>query len=95
MSLSPEELRQVAHLARLQLGPDELPRFQSGLNAILSMIDQMQQTPTAAIIPMAHPFDLAQPLRPDCVTETDLRPLVMALAPATQEGLYLVPKVIE
>ena len=99
MSLSDDQVRRIARLARLDLAPAEVQPVVDRLNRILGLIEQMSALDTAGIEPMAHPLDGALPqgqrLRPDQVTAPDQREAYQALAPATQEGLYLVPKVIE
>lgn len=95
MSLSLEEVRRIAMLARIEVTDAEIPSVQQKLNGILGMIAEMQSVDTAGIEPMSHALDLAQRLRPDTVTETDRRAAFQAVAPETEAGLYLVPKVIE
>ena len=95
MSLSPEQVRQVAHLARLQLPADKLESYARQLSNILEMVGQLAAAKTEGVTPMAHPLDMVQRLRPDAVTETDRREAFQAIAPAVEDGLYLVPKVIE
>lgn len=95
MSLNPEEVRRIARLARLELSPDETGRTRDQLNGILAFIEQLQAVDTSDIAPMAHAMDIAQRLRTDAVSEPDRRDAFQALAPETEAGLYLVPKVIE
>ena len=95
MSLSLDEVRHIAKLARLELAPGELEATQAKLNGIFSLIEEMQAVNTDGVEPMSHPQELAQRLRPDVVTETDHRAAFQAVAPQTEAGLYLVPKVIE
>jgi aspartyl-tRNA(Asn)/glutamyl-tRNA(Gln) amidotransferase subunit C len=95
MSLSPEQVRQVAHLARLQLPPEKLEHYARQLSNILQMVDQLGAAKTEGVTPMAHPLDMVQRLRPDAVSEPDRREAFQAIAPAVEDGLYLVPKVIE
>ncbi|MEC9408686.1 MAG: Asp-tRNA(Asn)/Glu-tRNA(Gln) amidotransferase subunit GatC [Abyssibacter sp.] len=95
MSLTEDQLRTVAHLARLELDEADVERYSSNLNDILAMVDQLNQADTTDVSPMAHPLDMVQRLRPDAVSETDLRERFQALAPATERGLYRVPRVIE
>ena len=95
MSLSLDEVRHIAKLARLELAPGELEATQAKLNGIFSLIEEMQAVDTDGVEPMSHPQELAQRLRPDAVTETDHRAAFQAVAPQTEAGLYLVPKVIE
>lgn len=95
MSLTPEQVKQVAQLARLDIKPDQLPHYARQLSNILDMVGQLAGAQTDAVSPMAHPLDMVQRLRPDEVTEGDRRAIYQAQAPAVQGGLYLVPKVIE
>ncbi|MDF3030391.1 MAG: gatC [Moraxellaceae bacterium] len=95
MTLTADDVGKIAHLARLQLSAEEEGRVTDRLNDILHLIDQLQAADTAGVEPMAHPMDATQPLREDTVTETDRRDAYQAIAPATEAGLYLVPKVIE
>ena len=93
--LSPEEVRRIARLARIELADGEVDHLRSELNGILAMVDAMQAVDTAGIEPMAHAQDMRQRMRADVVTERDQRDLYQSVAPATEDGLYLVPKVIE
>lgn len=95
MSLSPEQIRQVAHLARLELKPEKVAPYAQQLSSILAMVDQLSAAQTDSVKEMAHPLDMSQRLRPDAVTAPDRREVFQAHAPAVQDGLYLVPKVIE
>ena len=95
MSLSLEEVRRIAMLARIEVTDAEIPSVQEKLNGILGMIAEMQSVDTSGIAPMSHALDLAQRLRPDVVTESDRRAAFQAVAPEVENGLYLVPKVIE
>jgi aspartyl-tRNA(Asn)/glutamyl-tRNA(Gln) amidotransferase subunit C len=95
MSLNPEEVRRIARLARLDVSPQEAENTRDQLNGILAFIAQLQAVDTAGVAPMAHATDVVQRLRPDVVTETNRRADFQAVAPETEAGLYLVPKVIE
>ncbi|MDH4094055.1 MAG: Asp-tRNA(Asn)/Glu-tRNA(Gln) amidotransferase subunit GatC [Betaproteobacteria bacterium] len=95
MSLTRDQIRRVAQLARIALPAQEADVVLERLNRVLSMIDQLQAVDTEGIEPMSHALDVVQPLRPDAVTETDQRAALQAGAPAVEDGLYLVPKVIE
>lgn len=95
MALTAAEVAKIAHLARLQLTPEEEGRVTDRLNDILGLIDKLQAADTTGIEPMAHPVDATQSLREDLVTESNHRDEWQAIAPATEAGLYLVPKVIE
>ena len=95
MSLSLDEVRHIAKLARLELAAGELEATQAKLNGIFSLIEEMQAVDTDGVEPMSHPQEFAQRLREDRVTEADRRAAFQAVAPQTEAGLYLVPKVIE
>ena len=82
-------------MARLGLNDADLPRTTEALNSILGLIDQMQAVDTTGIEPLAHPLEASQRLRADVVTETNHREAYQSIAPAVENGLYLVPKVIE
>ena len=95
MSLDASEVEKIAHLARLKIDAEDVPEYAKNLSNILDLVEQMNAVDTSGVEPMAHPQDLAQRLRVDEVTETDQREQFQACAPATEDGLYLVPKVIE
>ena len=95
MTLSADEVRHIAKLARLELTEGDLAATQAKLNGIFGLIEEMQAVNTDGVEPMSHPQELAQRLRDDAVSETDRRAAYQAIAPQTEAGLYLVPKVIE
>ncbi|MFC5301951.1 Asp-tRNA(Asn)/Glu-tRNA(Gln) amidotransferase subunit GatC [Azospira restricta] len=95
MSLTLEQVRRVAHLARLDISETEAETTLGHLNGIFTLIEAMQAVDTKGIEPMAHAQDVAQRLRDDRVTEENRRAAYQAVAPETEAGLYLVPKVIE
>lgn len=96
MSLTPEDVQKIGHLARLNLSPEDISLYAPQLVNILDFIAQMDQVDTSDIEPMAHPFlNASQRLRPDVVTETNSREIFQEIAPQVEAGLYLVPKVIE
>ncbi|MBL8484412.1 MAG: Asp-tRNA(Asn)/Glu-tRNA(Gln) amidotransferase subunit GatC [Rhodocyclaceae bacterium] len=95
MSLNLEQVFRAARLARLAISDAEAERTAAQLNNIFALIEQMQAVDTTGVEPMSHAVDLAQRLRPDAVTEADRRADFQAIAPETEAGLYLVPKVIE
>lgn len=95
MSLSLDDVKRIANLARIELGEDEVNTALAQLSSIFGLIQQMQAVDASAIIPMSHAQDVTQRLRGDAVTETDQRALFQAVAPQVEAGLYLVPKVIE
>ncbi len=95
MSLMPEDIKKIAQLARLNLSENEITLYAPQLSSILQLIEQMNQIETTHIEPLAHPLDISQRLRPDVITESNLRDKFQRLAPQVEAGLYLVPKVIE
>jgi len=95
MSLSDDQVRRIARLARIAVGAEESAAVIRRLNRVLQLVDQMRAVDTSGIEPMAHPLEAAQRLRPDEVTEKDEREAIQQAAPAVHAGLYLVPKVIE
>lgn len=95
LTLSDDDVKKIAHLARLNLSEQEIAHYAPQLTGILNFIEQLNQADTTNIEPLAHPLDISQRLRPDAVTEPDLRDKYQKIAPETQAGLYLVPKVIE
>ena len=95
MALERSEVEKIAHLARLGLNDGDIPQTTETLNNILGLIDQMQAVDTQGIEPLAHPLEATQRLRADVVTERNQRDAYQAVAPAVENGLFLVPKVIE
>ncbi len=95
MALTEKDVNNVAHLARIALSPEEIPSHVKNLTTILELVDQMSTVNTDGVLPMAHPQEISQPLREDKVTEHNEREKMQRCAPATENGLYLVPKVIE
>ena len=95
MSLDSSEVKKIAHLARLAIDESDIPQYAHNLSNILQLVEQMNAVATEQVSPMAHPLDENQRLRDDAVTETNQREHFQAVAPQTENGLYLVPKVIE
>jgi len=95
MSLDKKDVINIAHLARLALNEQDIPEYERNLTNILTLVEKMNAVDTDNVTPMAHPLDAQQPLREDKVTETNQRDRFQAIAPQTEKGLYLVPKVIE
>lgn len=99
MALDLSDVKRIAHLARIETSDDEAAHTLTQLNGFFTLVEQMQAVDTTGIEPLAHPLssvrDIAQRLRDDAVTETDRREDYQKPAPATENGLYLVPKVIE
>ncbi|NMG42539.1 Asp-tRNA(Asn)/Glu-tRNA(Gln) amidotransferase subunit GatC [Aromatoleum toluvorans] len=95
MSLTTEQVLRIAGLARLELAEGEIEATRAKLNGIFGLIEQMQAVDTRGVEPMSHPQDVAQRLREDAATEANRREAFQRVAPQTEAGLYLVPKVIE
>jgi aspartyl-tRNA(Asn)/glutamyl-tRNA(Gln) amidotransferase subunit C len=95
MALERCDVEKIAHLARIGLNEADIPSTTATLNNILGLIDQMQAVDTHGIEPLAHPLETSQRLRADQVSETNHRDAYQAIAPAVENGLYLVPQVIE
>ncbi len=95
MSLNQEEVQKIAHLARLDITRHSNDHYAKSLSDILDFVAQLNQADTDNIEPMAHPLDANQRLRDDKVTETNQRDIFQSIAPKTESGLYLVPKVME
>lgn len=94
-SLTNEDVRKVASLARLAMTETEIESARAQLAGIFDLIAEMQAVDTSGITPMSHALDVAQRLRTDKVTETNQRDAFQAIAPQVEQGLYLVPQVIE
>jgi len=95
MALDKTDVAKIAHLARLAVDDHALDGYASELSSILDLVEQMNAVDTTGVQPMAHPLHMAQRLRQDAVTEHDQRARFQASAPLTEDGLYLVPKVID
>ncbi len=89
------DVQKVAMLARIRLNDDEATELAPQLNEILGYVDQLAAVNTDGITPTAHPHDAAMPLRANVVTNGNRRDALQAVAPKTESGLYVVPKVIE
>ena len=95
MAFDKSEVEKVAQLARLHMSESDVDEVTARITDILALIDQMQSVDTESVEPLAHPLDMTQRLREDQVTESNRRDELQQLAPEVEEGLYLVPKVIE
>ncbi len=95
MAVDNKTVIDMAHLARIAVSEDDIPKIASQMGKVLEIAEKMAAVDTDHLEPMAHPLDAAQPLRVDDVTEADLREAFQAVAPSVDKGLYLVPKVIE
>lgn len=95
MSLTKDQVQHIATLARLKLADEEFDDVVAKLSSILDFVDQLQAVATDDVVPMAHPLNMAQRLRPDAITESDERQRIQENAPEVQDGYYLVPRVLE
>ena len=95
MSIEQNEIEKIAELARIRISGEQLGQVTQRITEILAMVDQLQAADTSNVEPMANPLDATQCLRPDEVTESNRREAFQAIAPAVEDGLYLVPKVID
>jgi aspartyl-tRNA(Asn)/glutamyl-tRNA(Gln) amidotransferase subunit C len=95
MSLTLADVERLAELARIEIDAAQAEEVRQKLDAILGLISELQAIDTTGVVPMAHAQDVMLPLREDRITETDAHALYQSGAPAVEDGLYLVPKVIE
>ena len=95
MSLEKSDVEKIAHLARLAIDEKDVPEYARNLSNILDLVEQMSSVNTDDVTPMAHPLDATQRLRADEVSESNQRDNFQKVAPNVEDGLYLVPKVIE
>jgi len=95
MSLSKQDIDHIARLARLEVPEQEKSDYMQKLSQIIELVEQLGAVDTTGVVPMAHPLDMVQRLRPDVVTETNQRDYLQQNARDTENGLYTVPKVIE
>ena len=99
MKLTPDDLKRIAHLARITVSETDVLALQTQLNGVFGLIDALLAVDTKGVEPLAHPLDviqhMSQPLREDCIVCTDDRVANMANAPAQENGLFLVPKVLD
>jgi aspartyl-tRNA(Asn)/glutamyl-tRNA(Gln) amidotransferase subunit C len=89
------DIEKIARLARISVNEGEVDELTRRLGNILALVDELKSVDTHGVAPMANPHDASQRLRADVVTEPNLRQAFQAIAPETEAGLYLVPKVIE
>ena len=95
MTIKQEDIKKIAELAKIRIADEDIGEVTGRITAILGMVDQLQAADTANIQPMANPLDATQQLRADSVTEHNRREAFQAIAPAVENGLYLVPRVID
>jgi aspartyl-tRNA(Asn)/glutamyl-tRNA(Gln) amidotransferase subunit C len=95
MAIDRADIAKLAKLARIEISEADADAAAASISDVLALVDQLQAIDTEGVVPMAHPLDAVQRLRADEVSEVNQRDAFQAIAPATQDGLYLVPKVIE
>ncbi len=95
MALDPKQVHDIAELVRLQIEDDQVQEYQENLSNILEMVNQLTSFETDNIEPLANPIEIAQRLRADEVTAVNKRDLFQSIAPQTEQGYYLVPRVVE
>ena len=95
MAIDREEIEKIAELARIRIADEQIADVTDRITEILQMVDQLQAIETSDVEPMANPLDAVQRLRKDEVTEGNQREALQAIAPAVENGLFLVPKVID
>jgi aspartyl-tRNA(Asn)/glutamyl-tRNA(Gln) amidotransferase subunit C len=95
MALTAGEVQKIAHLARLGIEEKDVPHYAQDLSSLLDLVAQMNTLDTETVAPLSHPLEQHQRLRADAVSEINQRDKFQAIAPQVEEGLYLVPKVIE
>ena len=95
MAIEQDDIEKIAELARIRIDQGQIGQVTQRITEILRMVDQLQAVDTSEVQPMANPLDATQILRPDRVTESNRREAFQAIAPAVEDGLYLVPKVID
>lgn len=95
MALSPEQVQDIAELARLQIDSSKIADYQQSLSNILDLFNKLSTANIEAVEPMTNPLDAVQRLRPDIVTAKDQREQFQKIAPQTEDGYYLVPRVVE
>ena len=95
MTIERADIEKLAELARIGITEENIAETTRSLGEVLALVDQLQAADTSGVAPMAHPLDAVQRLRPDRITEPDCREAMQAIAPATEDGLFLVPRVID
>jgi aspartyl-tRNA(Asn)/glutamyl-tRNA(Gln) amidotransferase subunit C len=95
MTVNQDQIQQLAKLARLSIADDQAQQVAMSISNVLKLVDQLATADTSNVTPMAHPLDAVQILRADIVTEPNVRDQMLALAPAAENGFFLVPKVID
>ena len=95
MSVDATTVRRIARLARIAVSEDEIGHLQDELNAILAFVEQLSEVDVSGVEPMTSVTPMALKMRPDKVTDGGIADQILANAPATEDGFFLVPKVVE
>ena len=95
MKITPKLVNNIAELAQLRVSEHDLADLAEGMENILDLAEQLQSIDTSHLAPVSNPLDATQTLRPDAITEADQRELFQTLSAHTEDGLYLVPRVVE
>ena len=95
MDVTEEVVKNIAELVQLKVGDAEIQQLTEGMQNILALAEKMQAIDTEGVEPVSNPLDASQKLRPDAITEKNQRELFQSLAPVSESGLYLVPRVVE
>jgi aspartyl-tRNA(Asn)/glutamyl-tRNA(Gln) amidotransferase subunit C len=95
MSVDQATVRRIAHLARIAVTEEEAPHLQNEINAILAFVEDLGKIDVEGVEPMTSVIPMKLPMREDVVTDGDIEPLVLANAPLSEDGFFLVPKVVE
>ena len=95
MSVDQATVRRIAHLARIAVTDAEVPHLQSEINAILAFVEDLAKVDVEGVEPMTSVIPMKLPMREDVVTDGDIQKLILANAPLTEDGFFLVPKVVE
>ena len=95
MAIEQQEIEKIAELARIRIDESAVGEVTQRITEILAMVDQLQAADTEGVEPLSNPLDATQRLRADVVTESNQRDDFQAIAPNVENGLYLVPKVID
>jgi aspartyl-tRNA(Asn)/glutamyl-tRNA(Gln) amidotransferase subunit C len=95
MSVDQAAVRRIAHLARIAVTDAEVPHLQNEINAILAFVEELSAVDVSGVEPMTSVIPMRLPMREDIVTDGEIEPLILANAPLTEDGFFVVPKVIE
>jgi len=95
MSVDAATVRRIARLARIRVSPEEIPHLQGEINAILAFVEALDEVDVSGVEPMTSVIPMKLPMREDVVTDGEIPAEVLANAPLSEGGFFLVPKVVE